>query len=262
MNINMRFVEDDDVASTLAVRHSHKVPALQYINLGIWTLVLTVGFTFTRLVCGTGVPPDCKVHDSWLVTLYDLQQLWTFGFILAVFTGVHMPDRFDYVFSFRRPKPRGLAFLAIYFFAIYIWGFLGQVAFFKSIVITPDMVSQNGFTLLLLFSGCVALMVWHFHCAWKHNSVFSFLAYVVSRLAVGIFYISYFWVAAEMQSVFYHIHHYLLAFFLALFAEFNHPVSLVLLSAAAGVFVQGIAAYNADPLIYHKNAQPHMPPMA
>lgn len=45
-----------------------------------------------------------------------------------------------------------------------------------------------------------------------------------------------------------HLHHYFTTWIVALFAEFNHPISVILLSVMSSIFVQGIAAYGFDPL--------------
>ena len=40
-----------------------------------------------------------------------------------------------------------------------------------------------------------------------------------------------------------HIHHYYLGWSIALFAEFNHPISAVTLAIAMGVFAEGVGVY-------------------
>mmetsp|Transcript_122593 Transcript_122593/g.308192 ORF Transcript_122593/g.308192 Transcript_122593/m.308192 type:complete len:95 (-) Transcript_122593:144-428(-) len=53
----------------------------------------------------------------------------------------------------------------------------------------------------------------------------------------------------QHQEIIFHFHHYAMGFLAASLAEFNHPASLVLLACGTGVFVQGIAAYDHDPII-------------
>ena len=40
-----------------------------------------------------------------------------------------------------------------------------------------------------------------------------------------------------------HIHHFYIGWTIALFAEFNHPLSAVTLAIAMGVFAQGVGVY-------------------
>ena len=40
-----------------------------------------------------------------------------------------------------------------------------------------------------------------------------------------------------------HIHHYYIAWSIALFAEFNHPLSAVTLAISMGAFAQGVGVY-------------------
>merc|ERR1711924_17213 len=109
----------------------------------------------------------------------------------------------------------------------------------------------------LLGCGFAFLMGWHLFCAWMHNSLTGFLCYLGSRFAVWMFYLLYFLAAAsdeiKEKGMYWHIHHYLIAWMCAIFAEFNHPISLLLLAVASGIFVQGIAAYDFDPLVYYKH---------
>lgn len=40
-----------------------------------------------------GVPRDCHPDSSLLEVVYDFQVMFIMGFMLAILTGVHMPDR-------------------------------------------------------------------------------------------------------------------------------------------------------------------------
>ena len=90
-----------------------------------------------------------------------------------------------------------------------------------------------------------------------------FLAYTVSRLAIWSFYSFYLYVAclgsriheamlkqmkvrrlrprANTAGVYVHLHHYIIGFLCAILAEFNHPISLLVLAGGTGIFVQGIS---------------------
>ena len=51
-------------------------------------------------------------------------------------------------------------------------------------------------------------------------------------------------VAPKSATAALHLHHYLLAYALGLFAAYDHWVSLALLALCTGVFVQGLGAYD------------------
>lgn len=72
--------------------------------------------------------------------------------------------------------------------------------------------------------------------------------YLLPRLAMLLYFGA--WLAALPASGAYalHLHHYALAWAVAIFAAFNHPVSGLVLSLATAVFVQGASAYGFDPL--------------
>lgn len=68
---------------------------------------------------------------------------------------------------------------------------------------------------------------WHARAAWCRKSRTDFIAYVSSRAAVILFYVG----AAAMLSLTgshysaLHVHHLYLGFAIAMWAEFDHPVS-------------------------------------
>jgi hypothetical protein len=59
---------------------------------------------------------------------------------------------------------------------------------------------------------------------------------------------------APSSGYLYHLHHYFIAYSLALFCRFDHVVSVVVLAIATGIFVQGLAAYDFAELFTKKTA--------
>jgi len=207
-------------------------------------------YAVTRLVCHLGVPPDCHLYEDDLQELHTFQVMLSLGFVLAVLTGVHIPERHGYLFRFRCPKPRGFVFLAVFLGSGPVFGSFDLVPFLEVLTLTPSGIGHTSVMLLipLLVAGA-ALVLWHFVYAFKRYTIEGFLVYAGVRLAVWSFYGLYLFVAqftrrGEYQLSF-HLHHYVLAFMLALLAEFNHPLSLLLLAAGSGIFVQGLAAYGS-----------------
>mmetsp|Transcript_63346 Transcript_63346/g.185186 ORF Transcript_63346/g.185186 Transcript_63346/m.185186 type:complete len:300 (+) Transcript_63346:53-952(+) len=235
-------------------RHSHRVPWVQYFAFGVWTLLLLLQYGFTRALCHHGIPKDCEEMDRGSINvqvrvMYDFQQLLTMGFVLAVLTGVHLPERFFYIFRLQRPRPRGLVFLLCFFLSSPGWSALNANPTLSHFTLTADMkgiyLVLLGFLLLLV----VLLVGWHLWCAWRHNSWKGFLAYLLSRLAVWTFYAVYMTITLKNKRMTFRIHHYEVAYLAAVLAEFNHPLSLLLLAIGTGIFVQGIAAYSAVPIV-------------
>lgn len=229
----------------------HRVPWQQYFALAFWCIMILTAAAFTRLVCLLGVPHDCHGHSDLVLSVYDTHLLLAYGFVLAVLTGVLQADRFEYVFCFHGERPWGVVFVAVFFLSSPVFGLLDLVPFLTHFSLSAGNASGM-FNLLLLFAlvlGAVALVTWHLWYAFQNNPLNGFLAYALSRLAVCLIYVSYFVAAYGAQEVSFHFHHYLVGFLCAIFGEFNHPLSLVLLAAGAGIMVQGIAAYDADPMI-------------
>lgn len=107
-------------------RHGHRVPWRQYVSLAVWYLLLVMEYIVVRIVCQFDIPRDCKPHGN-LDTIFDLQVMFMMGFMLAILTGVHMPDRFAYLFCFKGPRPRGIAFLLVMVVSGPVWGSLDTI---------------------------------------------------------------------------------------------------------------------------------------
>lgn len=233
-------------------RHDHKVQWKQYLVLLYWMLLLTAQYLLTQAVCSLGIPHDCHVGEDPIEIMHDFQVMYTLGFIIAVFTGVPLEDRAAYLFCFRGPRPRGFAFIAVFLLSGPVWGSLDLVPLFQKLSLTAASMKSswtNDVLAALIVGGAIFLVAWHFHCAYKHNPLQGFLAYSLSRFAVCLFYFSYLSLAASTTDVDVHLHHYVVGFLVALLAEFNHPISMVLLAAGSGIFVQGISAYEAAPVV-------------
>jgi len=233
-------------------RHGHRVPGAQYAALAAWAVLLLAQYGLMRAVCHLNVPPDCRERGDPVRDLSDVHYLLFTGGFLAIFAGVHWPDRFRYIFCFRlRGGMRGLLFLAVLFLSGALWGALDLVPGLSQFSLT-GLNGPNAFLMLVLAAGTVALVSWHLWVAFKHNSWSGFLAYSLSRLALAALYGSYILVKIEHQDLTFHFHHYAVAFLAAALAEFNHPISLLALACGTGIFVQGVAVYGADAILAHQ----------
>lgn len=250
-----------ELSWNLGSNMSHRVPASQYFILGVWMSMLLLLYAWSRFLCTCGVPSDCAEHDDIVVVMRDIQFLMYSGFVLAIMTGMHWPDRFQYIFAFGRggQPPRGVAFLALVFFTALIWGLLDLVPGFSNFSLAHRTAVQGWNILILLLVTVFAggLAIWHVVHAFRSNSLAGFTAYVCSRLVFVSFYAVYGVLAAGDANVNFHFHHYMFGYLIALLAEFNHPASLVLLAVGTGIYVQGIAAYEADGTLTHKQFRMH-----
>lgn len=232
-------------------RDSYKVAWFQYFAISFWCLLLSTQAAFTRLWCQVGIPRDCQPHTTTVEFVKANHMLLMYGFMLAVFSGINHASRFLYIFDFSFEKPRGVAFLAIFFLSSPAWGSLDLVPALSSFSLNEG-ISWGIVTQLLmvtLIAGSFGAALWHFHHAWVHDIAEGFAAYVATRLVMLLLLVGYFLGSSDLSTVSFHLHHYIIGFYFAVLSEFNHPVSLVLLAAGSGVMAQGIGAYGADPLL-------------
>lgn len=231
--------------------YAHKIPWLEYVFFGLWIAMLLAQYGLTRLWCALGLPEDCADHSDPVKLMNDFHQLLTNGFVIAVLTGVNQADKFMYIYSLWRPYPRGILFLILFFGASPAWSALNYSPFLSKFSITDEMETSYIALSCAVLALVGLLILWHIWIAFWHNSRTGFFVYVASRFCIFGFFSAYVVVSMTHLETDLHFHHYTIGFVVACLAEFDHPLSLLLLAIGTGVFVQGIAAYDADPLVAH-----------
>lgn len=231
----------------------HRVPWEEFMALGSFLFLLLAGAALTRLVCQFGVPLDCHQREDKTKLAESLNTLVYMGFILASLTRVHQQDRFSYIFCLDRRCPRGILFIVVFMSTPPVYGSLDLVPALSRMSISipsgSDMLSGTVMILLLIVAALfLVLVLWHFVHCFMNNSMAGFMAYVGARATVWLLYYIRWWAVHETSDATFRFHHYMIGFILAILAEFNHPISLLLLAIGTGIMVQGIAAYDADPI--------------
>lgn len=235
-----------------SVKEGHEVDWAEYFSLAFWELMLIANASLTRIVCQHGIPEDCQANTNTVDFVKTIHELLIYGMILAIFVGVDHEERFVWLFRFRKRNPRGILFLVIFFAASPVYGMLSEVESLKHFSLTTESSfgAINQIIFAVLIGGAIALSIWHVYFAWATNNKKGFIAYIVSRIVIIGVFVAYFLAASDMSTYVFHLHHYAVGFMFAVIAEFNHPLSLVALAAGAGVMVQGMAAYGADPITH------------
>lgn len=239
-----------------AARHGHKVLVFKYYAITFWCVLLWAGAVATRLWCHFGIPKDCQPHTELVQFVAENHMLVGYSFILGILVGIPNESRFGYVFDFRwRPSEhtgvvisRGWAFMVLFFVSVPAYGALDLIPFLSRFSLTDNTIMGSGYGILLycLVFGFVGIAGWHLIYAFLINNFEGFCVYTLWRLLIWIVFAAYFFGAHQATYASFHLHHYIVGFIFAVLAEFNHPISLVLLAVASAVMCQGIGAYGAD----------------
>ena len=123
-----------------------------------------------------------------------------------------------------------------------------------------SQMSNTTYIVLGVFGGIVFFfIVWHIWYAYYNYETWDFVAYLITRIGILLYYIIVLSIAWSNKSgdVYVHLHHYMIAWASSLFFVFDHYVSLIGLGVANGIFIEGLAAYNFAVL-----AQPKQPASA
>jgi len=233
----------------------HRIPWEQYVALAFWYCLLLTNACLTRLVCHAGIPHDCHGHLGALRGLHTFDRLMKDGFIIAVLTGVAQRDLFAYLFDLSSEGWfRGLLFLLVFLGTSPVFGSLDLIPSLSAFSLTTGGAQGFLFSVIIgvLVFGGISLVIFHLVWAYLHNPPVACFTYIASRAVIWAVYYMYFHQAGKVSFADFHLHHYMVGYLIAILAEFNHPVSLLLLAIGTGIFVQGLAAYNADDIIeYH-----------
>jgi hypothetical protein len=179
----------------------------------------------------------------------DLQHLFLYGFSLGWMVGILEDERLTSLL-FRR-----WYFVLFLFGSAPVFSWLGSLPYLDASISPPFGVKS------LLLVGVVSILGlgilgWHLVYAFQTcNTNEDAMVYAISRLGVLTFYSLTVLIAVAPNSGYeYHLHHYFVAYSLALFCRFDHVVSVVLLATTTGIFVQGLAAYDFAELFSKKTS--------
>jgi hypothetical protein len=250
--------QNDEAAPALDSSDSvrHQIPWQQFVALGHWFCLLIAGAALVRLVCHLNIPRDCHDRVDAIRGLDSLDRLLKEGFIIAILTGVPQRERFRYLYDLRLDSwCRGIIFIVVFLGTGVVWGSLDLIPALSRFSLTTGGAKSIMFNVLLALLVLAALTLVGFHLYWafRYNSPAAGATYVVSRAIVWVMYGLYFWQANEDSYATFHLHHYCVGYMIAILAEFNHPISMLLLAIGTGIFTQGLSAYAADPLIEHRS---------
>jgi len=226
-----------------------------YFAIGFWYCLLIANAASVRLFCKLGIPRDCHERTDSVRGLESMDKLLSHGFILAILVALPTSGRFHYLFNFTKEGNfRGAIFLVVFFATAPIYGSLDLIPALSTFSLTSGVHKSPLFWLLVfaLLVGSAVLVLFHIYWAARYGTWQGFCSYVGSRAMVISMYVLYFNESGKYATMSFHLHHYMVGFLLAILATFDHMLSLLLLAIASGIFVQGLAAYNADPLIYRQ----------
>ena len=222
---------------------------IQLYKLAAWMFVLTLAWLASKGWCYVGLPYDCQKGWETAGAMEDLQHLFLYGLALALMVGVLEDDRLSYLLC------RQWYFLLLMFGSAPVFSFLSNCPYMDASISPPLGVKSLVLIGIVTVLG-LGVLGWHFVFAFATlNNKEDVMVYVVSRLGVLAFYSWTVFMAVVPNSEYqYHLHHYFIAYSLALFCRFDHVFSVMMLAVATGIFVQGLAAYDFAELFSKKTS--------
>jgi len=225
-----------------------------YLRMGLWSLLLIFGWLATRGWCKNAeLPYDCIIDEDIVTTMNDLQMLLLYGFVQCFFLDITDSNRFFHLLD-----PHQWYFFVFYFAASIGYSWISSIPELRS-SLHSDLTTLQLSVYIILFALIISVVIFHIYYAYKVYPMRNFITYVTARLAVVIFYTIFIVeIYKENEDILpgfpkaqVHFHHYFLAWAFSLFAQFNHPVSIIFMAITTAIFVQGVGAYHAEFMAYN-----------
>mmetsp|Transcript_11060 Transcript_11060/g.12656 ORF Transcript_11060/g.12656 Transcript_11060/m.12656 type:complete len:397 (+) Transcript_11060:223-1413(+) len=212
----------------------------QYIFIGIWILMLFSNWLLNKLLCTAGYPSKCLETNPWAAdeVFRDLEALLLYGFVMAWICNLTKRSRFWSLYSKER-----FWFFVIFFITPPIFSAFTEIPNLNLQLATDPTYNTTEVVILSLMGLGVAIVLgWHYWYARNHLDDAECFVYIMSRGAIVLFYaVNVIIIVINDDRYIVDFHHYLIAFSLSTVCQFDHVVSLVMLSVCAGIFVQGVA---------------------
>ena len=249
-------------------------------RMAIWLLYLFIGYLISRGWCVVDLPNDCNYSSDINETFNDLITLIIMGFILGWLINITEERRFWTIFTIScigfEQNSQGSNLLEnelvpievntpllptsneinasrrccwefhlLYFSTPIVFSALNEIPSFQSSLSSNAHISP---ALIITYSivGVIVILVigWHLRYAYLRYPLRNFLTSSFTRIIIFTFCCCYVYLMQNAKEEYLiHIHHYIIAWALAIFGEFNHRISLCYLSITTGIFIQGLGAY-------------------
>lgn len=244
----------------------------------VWLVVLLVGWVLNKsLATFSPVPPDAVIEWNNIDTMNDLQTLIVYGIVQGWLIDITNEMRFNRLFSTYKKN--------WWIYGIYICSgpSFGGLSYTSIPGITSNTDCDSTCILVYISLGLVVLVlyVWHIRYAFKisatnvvNNELFDieltnlssesqqieeerrqivlqpnrkyFWMYLTTRMCIVGYFVMRVVLVEVSDDHLLHLHHWLVAWLLSLFCQFDHSISKICLAICTGIFVQGCAVYHVE----------------
>uniref|UniRef100_A0A7S3PGC6 Uncharacterized protein n=1 Tax=Aplanochytrium stocchinoi TaxID=215587 RepID=A0A7S3PGC6_9STRA len=205
----------------------------RYIFVTCWLVMLALGLVVSKLWCRLGLPKECAAEFVTPPSMERLQALFLYGLVMSWMCGISVQPRFWSLFCWKR----------WWFFLFYA----ASSPLFALLLEDDTKVSVNCCdsksiaTISVLSFLAIVSITWHIYYAFRMHRTDEAIVYTVSRFIFVVFYLTTFaLVQSNILPESYAIEPYIISFVLSLFCQFDHWLSITLLSIFLGMFVQSL----------------------
>ena len=243
----------------------------------VWLVVLLVGWVLNKsLATFSPVPPDAVIEWKYIDTMNDLQTLMVYSILQGWLIDITNEMRFNRLFSTYKKN--------WWIYGIYICSgpSFGGLSYTSIPGITSNTDYDSTCISVYISLGFVifVLYIWHIRYAFNipstnvvNNEFFDielanissesqhivsqpnrkyFWMYLTSRVCIVGYFVMRVVLVEVSDDHLLHLHHWLVAWLLSLFCQFDHPISKICLAICTGIFVQGCAVYHVESMTIGK----------
>lgn len=212
------------------------------ITIGLFLLLLIVGWFETRLMCHYNLPSDCNHQiNNWDI-YKDTSNILLKGLVLISIS--NLTENIKKI----KNKVLLLLYLCLYLITGPIFAICGELPGMQTSLATftigfnPSCITY--FSCLIFTLSVISYELYKIFKYYKYIYLFS---YIFSRSLIFLYYLIFSLVLSKQYYI--HIHHLYIGFAIACLAHDHKIISWIALSIGSGIMVQGIGSYGFATII-------------
>ena len=209
-----------------------------------WLFMLYSNYLFSMFYLYSGyILIDYKVmHNSAMNQINRILSLLYFGLL------IYFLSRYK-----EKPSVDQIWYLFISMSSNLLFALLGNLNFLKISITDKSMDTWSIETWEFLIPVTILVVIlsfYHIYIVYKKYKWIGLERYIMCLFIIPLMYVGLFYQFLNDGKHGFHLHHWFLFGYLAIFSDLHTPISRVCNAICIGIFVNGISAYNAASIYY------------
>ena len=212
------------------------------ITIGIFLLILILGWLEARLICYFDLPSDCRRNiNTWDIYL-DISNILQKGSVLILIS--NLTENFTRIVN----KLTIFIYIFLFFITGPLFALAGELPGMQTSLSTFKVGFNASFiTYLSCLIFTLLSLTYELYKILRYYGKIYIFSYGFSRCLIVLYYVIFAFQLAKYYPI--HIHHLYIGFIIGCFAHDHKLLSWLSLSIGSGIMVQGIGSYHYATII-------------